>query len=263
MTLRIGRTLPPAVAPISLKSIGSGILAMFRGDVATRNFTDQLKKHFNVKHCFLLSSGKASLTLILQALKELNPEKDEVLIPAFTCYSVPAAIVRAGLKIRLCDIEVETLDFDYRELAEHLASPRLLCVIPTHLFGLTADIPRVREIVGSRNIAIIEDAAQTMGGEQKGHKAGTLGDVGFFSLDRGKALSTVEGGIILTNSDKIGSALCRQLDTIPEYSVIQNNSFWHSTQPPCLYFPGPGSSGFPKCCRFSGWERPFSIRTFR
>jgi hypothetical protein len=59
------------------------------------------------------------------------------------------------------------------------------------------------------------------GENEKGRKAGTMGDVGFFSMDRGKALSTVEGGIILTNSDKIGNALRIQLDKIQEYSVTE------------------------------------------
>lgn len=221
MSMRIGRTLPPALSPIGLKNIATGILAMFRGDLATRTFAKQLKEHYGVKHCFLLSSGKASLTLILQALKELYPEKDEVLIPAFTCYSVPAAIVRAGLKIRICDIDPETLDFDYHELSKQLSGSRLLCVIPTHLFGVTADIPRVREMVGKRSITIVEDAAQAMGGEYKGEKVGTLGDISFFSLERGKAFSTVEGGIILTNSDEFANILNRQSDTIPAYRLTE------------------------------------------
>ena len=220
MSLRIGRTLPPAAAPIGLKNILNGLLAMYSGDRAVKAFTSQLKSYFNVKHCYLLSSGKASLTLILQALKTLHPDRDEVLIPAFTCYSVPAAIVRAGLKIRICDIEAETLDFDYGELAVHLSSPRLLCVIPTHLFGITADIPRVREMVGPRTITIVEDAAQTMGAESEGRKAGTLGDVGLFSLGRGKAFSTVSGGIILTDSDEIGNNLNRHYDTVPACSIF-------------------------------------------
>ncbi len=219
MSVRIGRTLPPAVAPIGFKNIANGILAMFTNDRTTNTFTDELKDYFNVEHCYVLSSGKASLTLILLALKELHPDKDEVLIPAFTCYSVPAAIVRAGLKIRICDIEPETLDFDYGELTEQLSAARLLCVIPTHLFGVTANIPRVREIIGDRDITIIEDAAQAMGGEHLGHKVGTFGDVGFFSLERGKAFSTVEGGIIVTKSDRIGGALKRQFDAIRAYSL--------------------------------------------
>jgi dTDP-4-amino-4,6-dideoxygalactose transaminase len=219
VSVRIGRTLPPAVAPISALNIVNAIMAMFRGDLAIRVFTAQLKEYFNVKHCFLLSSGKASLTLILQALKALYPDRDEVLIPAFTCYSVPAAIVRAGLKVRICDVDPETLDFDYRELAEQLSAPRVVCVIPTHLFGVSADVPRVRELIGTRKITIVEDAAQSLGAEFKGRKVGTLGDVGLFSLGRGKAFSTVSGGVIVTNSDEIGAALASLCAAVPSCSV--------------------------------------------
>ncbi len=215
MSVRIGRTLPPAVASIGLRDLGHGLLAMRRKNKATAAFTDDLKEFFQVSQCWLLSSGKASLAIILQALRELQPEKDEVLIPAFTCYSVPAAIFRVGLKIRICDIEPDTLDFDYRELARQVSAPRLLCVIPTHLFGVTADIPKVRAVIGKREIAIVEDAAQVMGGERRGRKAGTQGDVGFYSLERGKAFSTVKGGIIVTNSPAIGEALKRKVAAIP------------------------------------------------
>lgn len=218
MSLRIGRTLPPATAPVRFKALACGLLAMRRGSGATAALTETLKNYFAVSHCCLLSSGKASLALILQALQELYPDRDEVLIPAFTCYSVPAAIFRVGLKIRICDIEPETLDFDYPELTQQLSSPRLLCVIPTHLFGMTADIPTVRRIIGDRGIPIVEDAAQTMGGERWGRKAGTMGDVGFFSLERGKAFSTVKGGIIVTDNDAIGHALQQRLKTVPASS---------------------------------------------
>lgn len=218
MTVRIGRTLPPAVAPIGFLNIVNGIMAIFLGNGAVRAFAVQLKEYFSVKHCFLLSSGKASLALVLQALKEEYPDRDEVLIPAFTCYSVPAAIVRAGLKIRICDVDPVTLDFDYRELAEQLSCPRVLCVIPTHFFGVTADVTRVRNLIAGRKIVIIEDAAQVIGGERDGNKAGTLGDVGLFSLGRGKAFSTVSGGVIITNSDEIGALLNRQCDALPGIS---------------------------------------------
>lgn len=199
-------------------NVDDGIMAMCRGDKAINVFTDQLKEYFNVNHCFLLSSGKASLTLILQALKELYPDRDEVLIPAFTCYSVPAAIIRAGLKVRICDVEPETLDFDYRELAEQLSYPRILCVIPTHLFGVSADIPKVRALIGDRDIPIVEDAAQSMGAECNGRKVGTLGDIGFFSLGRGKAFSTVSGGVVVTNLEKVGAVLDRQFAFVPPCS---------------------------------------------
>jgi len=258
--MRIGRTLPPAAAPIYFRDIISGFKGLIRGRRDLNRFEDELKQYFGVKHCFLVSSGKAALTLILQALKDIHPERDEVLIPAFTCYSVPSAIVRAGLKVRLCDINPDTLDFDFDQLSQVLSqysakapnepnclpraqrsssppceirsifhrgeailqpeasSNRLLAIIPAHLFGLPAEVDRLREMVVDPDVVIIEDAAQNMGAEWNGKKLGTLGDVSFFSLGRGKALSTVEGGIILTDRDDISEKIRVQMEEVPHYS---------------------------------------------
>ena len=166
-----------------------------------------------------MSSGKAAIVLILQALNELLPEKDEVLIPAYTCYSVPSAIVRAGLKVRPCDMAPDSLDFDFDRLEKQLENPRILCVMPTHLFGLPADVERVRNLVNHRRIFVVEDAAQAMGGESAGRRLGAQGDVGLFSLGRGKAFSTVEGGIILTNNGLIGRAIEKRLGAVAEYGA--------------------------------------------
>jgi perosamine synthetase len=217
--MRIGRTLPPAAAPIHFRDIMSGFAGFFGGNKAVERFNGELRSHYRVKHTFLVSSGKAALLLILQALHEISPDRDEVLIPAYTCYSVPSAIVRAGLKVRLCDIDPDTLDFDFGCLGEKLRNPRLLCVLPTHLFGLPADVDRVIKIAQPRGVFVVEDAAQAMGGERDGKKIGTLGDVGFFSMGRGKAFSTVEGGIVLTDHDLIAQAIAKRVTTVPEYKI--------------------------------------------
>lgn len=217
MAMRIGRTLPPAASPFSLTDILSGVAGLFEGEAGVKRFEDELKSFFKVKYCFTVSSGKAALVLILRALHEVCPEKDEVLIPAYTCYSVPSAITRAGLKIRLCDMAPGTLDFDFNHIVEELDNPRLLCVIPTHLFGVPADVVRVKALINQRDIFVVEDAAQAMGGEWNGKKIGTQGDVGLFSMGRGKAFSTVEGGIILTDNDQIGRILEKRLAAIKAY----------------------------------------------
>ncbi len=205
--MRIGRTLTPAAAPLSFANIFSGIKAALNGDCAQERFREELQGYFQAKYCFLVSSGKAALAVILEAMKNLHPERDEVLIPALNCFSVPSAIVRAGLKVTLCDIDEETLDFDYVQLRAKLNNPRLLCVIPTHLFGRPADIYRLKVMLAGSEVMIIEDTAQAFGGECAGHKLGTIGDVSLFSLGRGKALSTVEGGIILTNQADLASRI--------------------------------------------------------
>jgi len=226
--MRIGRTLPPAAAPIYLNDIFFGIQGLLRGSKEINRFESELKVHFNVKNSFLLSSGKAALTIILKALHELSPERNEVLIPAYTCYSVPSAIIKAGLKVKLCDINPKTLDFDFDQLKDLLSPSNatnstnsILAVIPTHLFGLPADVVRIRKINIDDKISIIEDAAQAMGGILKGKKLGTLGDVGFFSLGRGKAFSTVEGGVILTNNDSMADIITKQMKRLPAYNMVE------------------------------------------
>lgn len=219
--MRIGRTLPPAASPLTWRDIASGIRGLVRGQRETARFAEELQGYFQSKHCYLVSSGKAALMLTLLALKEANPKRDRVLIPALTCYSVPSAIVRAGLKVTLCDIDPTTLDFDYRQLPGKVADPQLLCVIPVHLFGLPADVPRLKRLIDDPAVAIIEDAAQAMGGTRDGEKLGTLGDVGIFSLGRGKALSTVEGGVILTRREALGKALGVKVAALESYSGAQ------------------------------------------
>ena len=222
--MRIGRTIPPAAAPISWKNLARAVGSLLSRPQKSAAFTEQLKKYFAVKHCYVVSSGKGALTLILQALHNLSPDRDEVLIPAFTCYSVPASIKKANLKIRLCDIHPKTLDFDPDCLQTYAASEKaagkLLCVIPTHLFGIPADVESCRKIFPNE-VTIIEDAAQAMGSEMEMKKLGTFGDVGFFSLGRGKALSTVEGGIIVTNNDELGKALKVAYTSLQHYSTFE------------------------------------------
>lgn len=202
------RTLPPAAAPILPRDILDGLLGAHRGQAEIERFTAELKKTFQVKHCILVSSGKAALTLILKTLHKLHPNRDQVLIPAFTCYSVPSAIVRAGLRVRLADIDPATLDFNFQSLEENLKPTRqLLAVVSPHLFGLPADLKQARRMIPDPKVSIIEDAAQAMGAVDKGSFLGIQGDVGFFSLGRGKAVSAVQGGIVVTDRSVIGQEL--------------------------------------------------------
>jgi dTDP-4-amino-4,6-dideoxygalactose transaminase len=199
----------------------NGLRAACLGHDEISRFTASLKGYFRVRHCFLTSSGKAALTFILRAFHAESPNRDEVLIPAYTCYSVPSAIVRAGLKVRLCDIDPKTLDFDHG-LDRHLegGADTLLAVVCPHLFGQPADIQRVRNKAEGSGAAVIEDAAQAMGGLEKDRLLGTGGDAGFFSLGRGKALSAVEGGIIVTDSEKLGGRIEDMIERVPAHTML-------------------------------------------
>jgi len=204
---------------MTFQTICSGVAGMLNGPPEVERFRTELQVWSGVEECFLVSSGKAALTLALEALKELQPGRDEVLIPAYTCYSVPSAIIRAGLRVKVCDIDPETLDFDVRWLEGKLANPRLLAVIPCHLYGRPANLPQLRSLLKDPVVAVIEDAAQAFGNRQDGRLLGTSGDIGVFSLGRGKALSTVSGGILLIGRREVAANVRRKLLSVPTVRV--------------------------------------------
>ena len=204
--MRIQRTIPPAAALIYLTDLLRGLSGIFRTKNNIRRFEKEIKEYFDVRHVFLVSSGKAAFTLILKALKTLSPDKNQVLIPAYTCFSVPSAIVKAGLKVSLCDIDISTCDFDHKLLKKAINN-NTLCVIPSHLFGIPSEMENLKSLCKDTNTFIIEDAAQAMGGSYMGMKLGTIGDAGFFSLGRGKNITCGSGGIIVTNSSEIADAI--------------------------------------------------------
>jgi len=181
---------------------------MLSPDDSIRALEESVRQYFGTRHVFLVSSGKAALTMTLVGLKAASTRR-EVVIPAYTCFSMPAAVISAGLRPILCDINPSTFDFDHEQLAATL-NENTLCVVAHHLFGITSDIERVRAMCHARGIVVIEDAAQAMGVESAGRKLGTLGDVGVFSLGRGKNITCGSGGIVITGSDRIADALGAQ-----------------------------------------------------
>src|SRR6266550_4678318 len=199
--LRIGRTLPPTAAPLGWKDLWCGLAAIVTPQRRLRELEEEIRRHFGVGHVFLVSSGTAALALTLLALKSLS-DKSDVVMPAYTCFSVPAAILKAGLRPALCDVNPSTFDFDHA-LLEQALTPTTLCVIAHHLFGVPSEIERIRARCAAKGIYVIEDAAQAMGVDVNGRRLGTLGDVGIFSLGRGKNITCGSGGIIVTSSPAI------------------------------------------------------------
>lgn len=203
--MRIRRTVPPAAAPLYFSDLWHGLVGFFSSYRSLRRLEGDLREYFGVKSVFPVSSGKAALTLILLGLKSLSSRR-EVIIPAYTCYSVPSAIMKAGLKVVLCDIDPQTFDFD-PVMLEKTVTGETLCVIPSHLFGIPSAMDTINKICRERGAYVVEDAAQAMGGFYQGARLGTVGDVGFFSLGRGKNITSGSGGLIVTNSDSIATAI--------------------------------------------------------
>lgn len=211
------RYLAPTSAPLSWWEIGRALRGIGRGTQERAAREAELCAYFDVKHVFLLSSGKAALTTILRGLAA-GSSRSKVIIPAYTCYSVPSAIIRAGCRVVLCDVDPHTLDFDYSDLHRQVDT-ETLCIVVPHLLGQAADILRVRAVAQAYGVTVVEDAAQAMGGRLNGRWLGTQGDVGFFSLGRGKNVTAGSGGVILTDSDRIASQLSVIYEAAPEASM--------------------------------------------
>ena len=214
--MRIRKTTPPAAAPIGFQDLLSGLRGCLeQGSIERREA--EFREYFGTKHVFLLSSGKAALYLILSALKGASNRR-RVIIPAYTCFSVPSAIRKAGLEVVPCDILPESLDFDCTQL-ERLCDDGTLCVVPTHLFGIPVDVARVREIAEKKGAYVVEDAAQAMGASRDGMILGTIGDAGFFSFGRGKNVTCGSGGMIVTSSPSIAGRIRSLYDSLGHEAV--------------------------------------------
>src|SRR5687767_12905029 len=156
------RYLAPSGAPIRLSD-----LARWAGRALTpanshAALADLVREKFGVRHAAFTSTGRAGMTLMLQAMRRLaGPARDEVVMPSYTCYSVAASAVKAGLKVRLVDINPDTLDIDQDDLARNDLT-RVLAIVATNLYGLPNDLPALSAIARRHGVFLIDDAAQAM-----------------------------------------------------------------------------------------------------
>jgi perosamine synthetase len=176
-----------------------------------------LSARFGIRHVVLTSTGRAGLTVLLRALRRLSPERTEVILPAFTCYSVAASVVKAGLAPRLVDVDPATLDFAPDAL-ERADFSRVLAVVATNLYGMPSALPALTEIARRHGAFVVDDAAQAMGASVGGKWSGTLGDAGLYSFDKGKNVAAIDGGAIVTGSDEIAVALAQEHAGLPTSS---------------------------------------------
>jgi perosamine synthetase len=190
------RLVAPAGAPLPVRTVLRAL------PPAGARAEDAVRQHLDVRHAAFLSSGRAALTVLLQALRG-DSRRREVVVPAYTCFSVPSAVVRAGCTIRLCDVDPKTLDLDGNALVR-LDLTRALAIVPSGLYGLPGDLAGLEGIARSAGAALIDDAAQCLGARHGARQCGTFGDAGFYSLGRGKGITTMGGGIIVTNRDDLG-----------------------------------------------------------
>jgi perosamine synthetase len=169
-----------------------------------RAFEASIAAYLQVKHAVAVSSGTAALHLAVLAAG-IGPG-DEVLVPDFTFPATANVVAAVGAIPILVDIDLRTFNLDATQMTAAITS-RTKAVIPVHVFGQPADMQPIAEVAAARHLLIIEDAACALGAEYHGRKCGTLGLMGCFSFHPRKAITTGEGGMIVTNDAVLADQL--------------------------------------------------------
>jgi dTDP-4-amino-4,6-dideoxygalactose transaminase len=195
-------------------SIGSEIRAAIDRVLASQQFIlgregaaveSEIAQLCGVAHGIGLASGTDALILALRACG-VQPG-DEVLLPPFTFVATGSAVSAIGAKPVFADINPATFNLDPAQLERRL-TPRTRAIIVVHLYGLVADMTPILAFARSRNLPVIEDAAQAIGASHNGRRAGSFGDVGCFSFYPTKNLGAYgDAGLAVTNSEAIAMRL--------------------------------------------------------
>jgi dTDP-4-amino-4,6-dideoxygalactose transaminase len=163
-----------------------------------RELERELAPYCHCSEAIGCASGSDALLLALMACG-VGPG-DEVITTPFSFFATVASIVRLGAKAVFVDIDAPSFNLDTNRL-ENAMTERTKAILPVHLFGQCAQMDRINELAGQRGLKVIEDAAQAIGAEYHGRRAGSLGDIACFSFYPSKNLGGAGDGGLLTTND--------------------------------------------------------------
>ena len=176
---------------------------------STKIFEDKFAKYCGAKYAVGCGNGTDALYLAIKSLE--LPKNSEVIVPAMSYCSTLFAVIEAGLKPVLVDIEKNSSTLSFEE-AKKKINKKTKLIIPVHLYGQCCDYRKLKNLVKNRKIYIIEDAAQAHGGYDSNskRKAGSIGDIGCFSFYPGKNLGAYgDAGAIVTNNFSLYKKILR------------------------------------------------------
>jgi len=183
--------------------IDSGMFSM-GAEVAA--FEQQFAQYTGSRYCVMVNSGSSANLLMVAALfyRKENPFKrgDEVIVPAVSWSTTYFPLYHYGLKIKFVDIDLETLNYDLDSLEAAVSSDTRM-IMAVNLLGNPNDFDRIRQIIDGRDILLLEDNCEAMGATFNGKMAGTFGIMGSFSSFFSHHISTMEGGMIVTDDEEL------------------------------------------------------------
>ncbi|RXM69161.1 LegC family aminotransferase [Clostridium tetani] len=190
------------------------------------SYVEKFERDFEVyikaKRAVVTMNGTAALTLALRTLG--IGEGDEIIVPSLTFISPVNTIKYVGAEPVFVDVCRDTYVMDSEKI-EELITEKTKAIMPVHLYGHPIDMDRVMEIAKKYNLYVIEDATESLGSFYKDKPVGTIGDIGCFSFNGNKLITTGAGGMLVTNNDELGER-AKFLSTQTKI-VTENKGFYH------------------------------------
>lgn len=208
----------PSITEEDIKAVSSvlGTGQIAQGPVVSE-FEQKFSSYIGKKSAAAVSSGTAALHLALIAMGVKG--EDEIIIPSFVCTAVLNAVIQAGARPVVVDIDPRAYNISV-DAAKDAISNRTRAMIVPHMFGYPAEIDKLSEL----GIPLIEDCAQSVGASFKGKKAGSFGIISVFSFYATKVLTTGEGGMVVSDLEDIIARVkeLREYDKKKEYELRFN-----------------------------------------
>ncbi|MFN4226868.1 MAG: DegT/DnrJ/EryC1/StrS family aminotransferase [Candidatus Ratteibacteria bacterium] len=172
-----------------------------------RQFEEKFAEFVGSKYAVAVSSGTDAIALALSVMYDYGAKRgDEVILPSLTFIGTANAVLMAGFKPIFVDVELDTLNINPEKIEEKITE-RTRAILVVHLMGKPAKIDKILKIAKKYNLFLIEDSAEAHGAKYKDKFVGTFGDMGCFSTYVAHIISTVEGGIVITDNKNYAEIL--------------------------------------------------------
>ena len=192
-------------------------------------FEKEFAKYLGVKHAIAVSSGTAALHVALASLG--IGRGDEVIVPSFTCAPPISTTILVGAIPVFVDIEPITYNID-PDCVRKMISERTKAIIPINYAGHPAELKELQEIAESKDLYLLNDAAEALGALYNGKNIAHYGDVVVFSFSPNKTITTGEGGMIVTNDDEIAekARIIRDYGQKGKFHYVELGFNYHMTE---------------------------------
>ena len=268
MHFRFGPRYPITYADWSSREYAAILRCILSGQVhegpETTRLLLRLREMYSPSDVHLLNYAHHGIEIALSIFKEHRPERNEVIVPAYICPSVPQAVLNSGLQVQSVDVQDDlNLSLDS---VRNAIGPQTLAVIAPHMYGCPAPIKEIEALCLKAGVFLIDDAAQVVGIRVGGRLLGTFGDMGVISFAQSKTIVTGiqgSGGVLLVNRPIWKEDVAHSCATLPPangriISLVDFlwNYVWNS-------YTGHTGYYFKRLLKVIGWRSPKSTYATR